>query len=130
MVAQRALPGVTPMHRGIRMDVEIVEETEGVDEQKSALNIYDIEPHNKDSQCLPKRNRFYQAKIDSTYLKSGENDFDKLPNLYVITIMNYDPFGADYMMYTVCNKCEEVPELPYEDGLRFVYFNTKGTKTH
>lgn len=77
---------------------------------------------------LPKRNRFYQAKIDGRYLRSGEKDFDKLPNLYIITITNYDPFGEDYMMYTFRNQCEELPELPYEDGLRFIYFNTKGTK--
>ena len=58
----------------------------------------------------------------------GEVDFRKLPNLYVITITNYDPFGEGYMMYTVHNKCEEVPELIYDDGLRFIYFNAKGTK--
>ena len=51
----------------------------------------------------------------------------KLPNLYIITITNYDPFGYGYMMYTVNNVCQEVPELVYEDGLKFIYFNTKGT---
>ena len=59
-------------------------------------------------------------------MKSGETDFEKLPNLYVITITNFDPFGYDYMMYTIKNSCVEEPELEYEDGLRFVYFNTKG----
>jgi len=29
---------------------------------------------------------------------------------------------------TVHNKCEEVPELVYDDGLRFIYFKAKGTK--
>lgn len=32
------------------------------------------------------------------------------------------------MMYTVQNQCKEVPELEYEDGLLFIYFNTTGTK--
>lgn len=41
---------------------------------------------------------------------------------------NYDPFGKDYMMYTVRNRCEEVPEMEYSDGLRFIYFYSKGTK--
>ena len=68
------------------------------------------------------------TKIDSRYLKSGERDFSKLPNLYVITILNYDPFGYDYMMYNVCNQCKEVPELEYEDGLYYIYFYTDGTK--
>ena len=48
--------------------------------------------------------------------------------LYNKTISDYDPFGYDYMMYTVHNQCEEVPELEYKDGLMFVYFNTTGTK--
>ena len=41
-------------------------------------------------------------------------------------VTNYDPFGYDYMLYTVRNKCEELPELEYEDGLTFLYFNTTG----
>ena len=52
----------------------------------------------------------------------------QIPNLYVITITNYDIFGKDYMMYTVRNRCEEVPDLEYEDGLQFIYFYTKGQK--
>ncbi len=79
-------------------------------------------------QNLPKHNRFYQAKIDSRNLKSGEDDFENLPNLFVIMITNYDPFGYDYMMYTIQNKCKELPQLEYEDGLMFIYFNTTGTK--
>ena len=30
------------------------------------------------------------------------------------------------MMYTISNSCKEVPELDYDDGLTFIYFNTKG----
>lgn len=43
-------------------------------------------------------------------------------------ILNFDPFGKDHMIYTIRNKCEEVPELEYDDGLRFYYFYTGGTK--
>ena len=32
------------------------------------------------------------------------------------------------MMYTFRNKCEELPDIEYDDGLQFVYFNTKGQK--
>ena len=46
----------------------------------------------------------------------------------VITITNYDLFGKDYMMYTVHNKCEEIPDMEYDDGLKFLYFYTKGKK--
>ena len=32
------------------------------------------------------------------------------------------------MMYQFQNQCLEVPGLEYRDGLRYIYFNTKGTK--
>lgn len=57
-----------------------------------------------------------------------KEDFDKLPNLFVVTILNYDLFGKGYMKYCVHNHCEEVPDALYDDGLTFLYFNTKGTK--
>ena len=127
--AQKSLPAAAPNLRGIRMDVEI-EELDGVpDEQGAAvMNIYDLEPHLRDDLNLPKHNRFYQAKIDNRGLRSGERDFTKLPNLYILTILNYDPFGRDYMMYTIRNQCEELPDLKYEDRLRFCYFYTGGKK--
>lgn len=52
----------------------------------------------------------------------------KMPNLYIIMILNFDLFGKDYMMYTFHNTCEEVPEICYEDGLKFIYFYTGGSK--
>lgn len=132
---QQVIPGNLPTQRGIRMDVEIVEQEEEIDEiskentdREIIKNIYDIEPHIRNNINLQKHNRFYQAKIDGRNMKSGEKDFVMLPNLYIITITNYDPFGYNYMMYTVHNKCDEIPELNYQDGLKFIYFNTKGTK--
>ncbi|MBR1693650.1 MAG: hypothetical protein IJ711_12895, partial [Lachnospiraceae bacterium] len=59
---------------------------------------------------------------------SGDRDFDHLPNLYILTITNYDPFGYDYMMYTIQNRCIEVPELDYPDGIQLIYFYTGGSK--
>lgn len=126
VTAQSTIPGSFLGMRGIRMDVEI--EEAGNEKKSSIANVYDLEPHLRKDIHIPKHNRFYQAKIDSRYLKSGEKDFSKLPNLYVITITNFDPFGYDYMMYTIKNSCIEEPELKYDDGLQFVYFNTQGTK--
>ncbi len=126
VVSQKSIPALTPEMRGIRMDVE-VEEIRG-EGRASALNVYDLEPHIQDNIDIPRHNRFYQAKIDSRYMKRGQKDFDKLPNLYVITILDYDPFGYDYMVYHVNNKFEEIPEVKYDDGLQFLYFYTKGKK--
>ncbi len=123
VLAQQVIPAATPELRGIRMDVEITEYDEG-----TVTNIYDMEPHLRDGLHLPKHNRYYQAKIDGRYVKRGLKDFSEIPNLYVITITNYDIFGRDYMMYTVRNRCEEIPDMEYDDGLQFIYFNTKGQK--
>ncbi len=123
VLAQQIIPASTPELRGIRMDVEITEYEEG-----NVTNVYDVEPHLKDTLHLPRHNRYYQAKIDGRYVRRGLKDFSGIPNLYVITITNYDLFGKDYMMYTVRNSCVEVPELEYDDGLQFVYFYTKGKK--
>lgn len=126
IIAQRTVPALAPGLRGIRMDVEINEYADKDD--VSVHNVYDLEPHLKNNIDLPRHNRFYQAKIDSRYMESGEKNFSKLPNLYVITITNYDPFGQDYMMYTVNNRFNEVLDLEYKDGLQFIYFYTKGHK--
>ena len=127
VASQRVIMGADTNLRGIRMDVEVRECVEA-DSKETVANVYDIEPHTKNDLDFPRHNRFYQAKIDSKHLKSGEKDFSKLPNLYVITITNFDIFKEDRMVYTFRNSCVEVPGLEYPDGLSFVYSNTKGTK--
>ena len=119
---QKVISAGAPNLRGIRMDVEIIESA------GELINVYDIEPCRYHKRGLEKSNRFYQAKIDSRYMESGERDFTKLPNLYIITILPYDPFGENYMMYQIINQCLEVPGLDYKDGLRYIYFNTTGKK--
>lgn len=127
VVSQRTIPALTPALRGIRMDVEVVEDLSATG-KLPAMNIYDLEPHIPMELDLLRHNRFYQAKIDSRYLKSGERNFSKMPDLYVIIILNYDPFGYDYMMYNVSNQCKEIPDFAYNDGLFYIYFYTDGKK--
>lgn len=124
--SQKVIPGIPSESRGIRMDVEVEEFVEN--EEKARMNVYDIEPHLQRDFDMPRHNRFYQAKIDHSHMKPGDDDFEHLPNLYVITISNYDIFKEDYMMYTVYNRCEELPDMEYDDGLRFIYFYTRGHK--
>ena len=123
--AEKMIPGYSPDHRGIRMDVEVIEKGEA---SSVIANVYDVEPHTANDTHFPKANRFRQAKIDSRYMESGDNEFEHLPDLYVITITNFDIFGEDQMIYTFREKCEEIPGLTYEDGLCFIYFNTTGKK--
>ena len=125
ITAQKTILPCTPEMRGIRMDVEVKEPLE---DTLPSLNVYDVEPHLRKEKYFPRHNRFYQAKIDSRYIRNGERNFGNLPNLFVLTITEYDPFGKDQMIYTVSNSCREEPGLKYDDGLVFYYFNTKGKK--
>ena len=125
ITAQKTILPCTPEMRGIRMDVEVKEPLE---DTLPSLNVYDVEPHLRKEKYFPRHNRFYQAKIDSRYIRNGERNFGNLPNLFVLTITEYDPFGKDQMIYTVSNSCREEPGLKYDDGLVFYYFNTEGKK--
>ena len=118
------LPGSEKLH-GIRLDAYI-------EENRAELipggnEIYDIEPDKRRSmkKHLPKRSRFYHSKIDGTLLESGKN-YKDLPNVWVIFITNYDPFGENRMVYTIKNQCIELPEMPYEDGAVTLFLYTKG----
>ena len=113
-----------PSKRGVRLDVQIEE----FGKDKTVVNVYDIEAHRDRESNYPKKNRFQLAQIDKGRMKSGDNDFSHLPNVYIICITNYDPFGEDQIIYTIRNQCVEVPQLEYDDGVRILYFNTTGTK--
>ena len=140
--AQSVFQGDSPVLRGVRLDVEVkeyldeaangmtVEDEEDTKDlsEKADYRVYDMEAQIRKVRALPKRSRFYQAKLDGKYLESGEKSWNMLPDLYVIMITSYDPFGYDYMMYTIHNQCKEVPELEYEDGVTYLYFYTGGKK--
>ena len=122
VIPQHFMQGEDTDKHGIRMDVYL-------DEEDGEL--FDLEPDNNrgkgDVAALPKRARFYHAKLDAGSLKVGER-YRALRNVVVIFITTYDPFSLDRVVYTVKNGCIEVPELPYEDGARTIFLYTQGTK--
>ena len=122
VIPQRFVQGEDTDKHGIRMDVYL-------DEEDGEL--FDMEPDNNsgkvDVAALPKRARFYHAKLDAGSLKAGER-YRALRNVVVVFITTYDPFSLERMVYTVKNGCIEVPELPYEDGARTIFLYTQGTK--
>lgn len=126
VTAQKVYPGSDTDVHGIRLDVYM----DGVTEEGgNQVTVYDIEPDQDSSTmsvaALPRRVRFYQAKIDSKNLKSGV-DYSELKDVVIIMIMPYDPFGLNRMRYTIKSRCVEVPELPYEDGAQILFLYTKG----
>ena len=44
----------------------------------------------------------------------------------MILITDFDLFGKNQMIYTFRQSCMERPDIDYKDGLRLLYFNTKG----
>ena len=129
VTAQKVFYGADSDLHGARLDVYMEPEIEEGFEGRAA--VYDVEPDRnnslKDRQSLPRRVRFYHAKIAMGSLRSGR-EYDELKNVVIIMIMPYDPFGLDCMMYTVKNKCVEEPEMEYEDGASTLFLYTKGTK--
>lgn len=120
IVPQRFLPAAEPESHGVRLDVYLDEE---------GGEIFDVEPDQNNSKedisALPRRGRFYHAKIDAANLKSG-SDYKDLRNVIVIFITTYDPFGENRMIYTFRNRCDESPNLEYDDGARTIFLYTKG----
>ncbi len=122
---QKQFLGTDISKRGIRMDLWVRESDNGT-KGKPVVRLYDIEP-NIYHDHLPKRSRFYQAKVDAKELPTGTK-FEKLPELVMIWILPYDPFGDDRMLYTVKNMVVENNELIYNDGVLKLFLYTKGKK--
>ncbi len=143
VVPQKPFLGPDVDRHGIRLDAYIEDwtalssdtpdvkkplQTDQILDAELCPDIYDIEP-NKTSEkaMLPKRMRYYHGLIDSHLLDSGKT-YDTLPSVFIITILPYDPFGQNRMVYTIKNCCVEVPELPYDDGAVKIFLYTKGTE--
>ena len=130
IVAQKVYYGADTDKHGARLDVYLEEDEIELGEG-DIPTVLDIEPEKKDTieavQSLPKRTRFYHAKIDGKSLKSGES-YKNLKNVIVIMITPFDPFGLNRMVYTIRNLCEEVPDMPYDDGARTLFLYTKGAE--
>lgn len=129
ITAQKVLYGANANLHGARLDVYLEPAPDEDSEGRAA--VYDIEPDRKDAvsdrRALPRRVRFYHGKIAARSLNSGV-DYDDLKDVVIIMIMPYDPFGLNRMVYTVRNRCVEVPEMAYEDGASTLFLYTKGTE--
>lgn len=127
VTSQKVYPGSdTDMH-GARLDV-YMEEVSDIEIPEDAM-IIDLEPNQESDtnkiKVLPKRVRFYHAKIDTKALGSGAS-YQALKNVVVIIITPNDPFGHDLMLYTVKNSIKELPHTEYEDGAQTLFLYTNG----
>ena len=120
VIPQKVEYGIETECHGIRLDVYMEEKDAGIFDMEADRN-WSL----KDRQSLPKRVRFYHAKIDAGALESG-GEYRDLRNVCVIFITTYDPFDKKRMVYTIKNCCTEEPDLPYEDGARTIFLYTRG----
>lgn len=135
IIPQKNILGIDTNRHGIRMDAYIEDISDessipGIEfiDAKVTPDIYDIEPNKRyEKQTLPKRMRYYHGLID-TQLLAANTEYNKLPNIVIIVILPYDPFGRNRMVYTIRNQCEEDTSIPYDDGARKIFLYTKGTE--
>ncbi|MBE5867457.1 MAG: hypothetical protein E7293_00640 [Lachnospiraceae bacterium] len=121
---QKTVNGIDTDCHGIRLDVSIREVTA---EDGRTVQLFDVEPNNVKSVHLPKRSRYYQALTDVKLLEAGV-DYENLPDMWTIWILPYDPFGKNYMLYSVKNRVEECPGMEYNDGVKKLFLYTGGKR--
>ena len=107
-----------PWLRSIRLDVYSVDEN---------LRVYNTEAQKTRKTDLPRRSRFYQSVMDSSLLKSGDENFNLLNDTFNIIITPFDLFGEGRYCYTFHARCDENPSLVLEDGATRIFLNTRGT---
>lgn len=83
----------------------------------------DIEIQQDKEGASPKRARFHSGLMDMNTLNPGQ-DFDELPESYVIFITRDDTLGYGRPIYHVNRKIEEVGET-FKDEAHIIYVNSK-----
>ena len=87
---------------------------------------YNIEIQRVSKGAGARRFRYHQAMLDSHSLKK-KTDFEELPNLYIIFILEHDLFGEGLPIYFVNKilniKDKEGDYLHFDDGCNIMYIN-------
>jgi len=106
-----------PDYKGIRLDILAKDEAD---------MHYNVEMQAVKNKALCRRSRYYHSQMDMELLLSGE-EYESLPNTYVIFICDFDPFGEGKYRYTLETKCRESESVVVEDGRISIFLNTHGT---
>ena len=103
--------------RSVRLDI-LAEDDKG--------KLYNVEVQRADEGASPKRVRYNQAMLDSHSLKK-KDDFNKLPETYIIFITENDYYGLGQPFYKVRKTVEvsstESMYLLFDDGCNIIYVN-------
>lgn len=105
-----------PEYKGVRLDVY------AKDERNTR---YNVEMQVASKPEIGKRTRYYHSQIDMELLLSG-SDYTELPDVYVIFICDFDPFGSQKYRYTFVRQCEEDSDLRLHEGGKSIFLSTSG----
>ena len=98
--------------KGVRLDVFA----------KGSGKVYDIEMQRTNRLSLGKRMRYYQASMDVDCLAPGE-DYEVLPESYVIFICEDDPYECGFPMYHLERSCNEDNSVEVADSSHWLILN-------
>ncbi len=82
-----------------------------------------VEIQQANEGASPKRARYHSGLMDMNTLNSGQ-DFDELPESYVIFITRDDILGYGLPIYHISRQIEEISEN-FNDGTHIIYVNSK-----
>lgn len=105
-----------PEYKSIRLDIMARDEKH---------TRYNVEMQILKKKRPGRRSRYYHSQIDMEMLRCGE-EYEKLPNAYVIFICDFDPFGKGKYRYSFQNGCREDAAIDLEDGAYTVFLSTCG----
>ena len=72
---------------------------------------------------LALRARWYHSQLDWEHGPESGQEYDRLPQVQVVFIMRYDPFGQGRLLYRV--RKEAAPGLVYDDGSHTAFMNVR-----
>lgn len=88
--------------------------------------VYNVEMQTAAQKNLARRSRYYQSQLDTDMLQKGE-EYDNLPDSYIIFLCTFDPYAEGRCIYRFHNVCKDDMTLELGDGTTKVFINSKGT---
>ena len=98
--------------RSIRLDIKA---------KNSKGEIFAVEVQRQDAGAKPKRARYISSLIDGNVLKTSQ-DFEKLPETYVIFITEHDVLGGGKPIYNIDRTIHQTGK-PFGDMAHIIYVN-------
>lgn len=105
-----------PEYKGVRLDIYAEDENH---------THYNVEMQVKKKTALGKRSRYYHSQMVMEALASGE-DYETMPDTFVIFVCDFDPFGEHLYCYTFGNECRKNKNVKLDDGSYTIFLSTRG----